>query len=204
VKVGTEFSKFTTIRAEVPQGSVLGPTLYLLYTTDIPCDNTCLTALFAVDTVIAARSKKYENAVENLQKTLVNITRWAKKWKIALNENKSVRVDFALRLHGYVPSIIDGKPVPIADSARYLGLHLDCRLNWAENIRQKRNYLNLLSRKYYWLIGHRSTLSLQNKKLIHTSTLKPVWMYGRAMWGEFPNPQTAKSFKGFKTNASEL
>jgi hypothetical protein len=99
------------------------------------------------------------------------------------NENKSVRDDFSLRQYGYIPSIIDGKPVSLANSARYLGLHLDCRLNWAEHIRQKCNDLNLISRKYYWMIGHRSTLSLQNKKLIYASILKPVWMYGIGMWG---------------------
>jgi hypothetical protein len=100
-----------------PQGSVLGPTLYLLYTAHTPTVDNSFAALFADDTVVAARSKKYEKAVNKLHNSLVKITRRAKKWKIALNENKSVKVDFSLRQHGYIPSIIDGKPVPS-------GLHL--------------------------------------------------------------------------------
>jgi hypothetical protein len=79
VKIGAEFSKFTSIRAGVPQGSVLGPTLYLLYTADIPTDDNSFTSLFADDTVVTARSKKYENVVVKLQNSLLKITRWAKK-----------------------------------------------------------------------------------------------------------------------------
>lgn len=45
--------------------------------------------------------------------------------KIALNEFKSVKMNYALRKHGYIPSMLESKPVPAADSARYLGIQLD-------------------------------------------------------------------------------
>jgi hypothetical protein len=52
VKVGTDQSALTSINAGVPQGSVLGPLLYLLYTADLPTSPGILTATFADDTSI--------------------------------------------------------------------------------------------------------------------------------------------------------
>ena len=100
-----------------------------------------------------------------------------------INDGKSIRVDFTLRFPTYIPSVINGKIVPQANSARYLGLHLDSKLNWAEHIRQKRDELNLRFREFSWLIGRRSTLSLDSKRVIHTSMFKPIWTYGIQLWG---------------------
>ncbi len=105
-RVGNSYSNPTLIRAGVPQGSVIGPTFYLLYTADIPnCDDT-FTALFADDTVVAARHNNYAKAVLKLQNSLNDIYSWAKQWKIAINKNKSVKVDFALRTHNNLPSLL--------------------------------------------------------------------------------------------------
>ncbi len=174
VCVGNNYSNPTLIRAGVLQGSVIGPTLYLLYTANIPNRNDSFTALFADDTAIATCHNTYVKAVLKLQNSLNDTSCWAKQWKIAINENKSVRVDFALCPHNYLPSSLDGKVVPQAKIARYLGLHLDCKLNWAEHIRQKRNYLNLKFRKFYWLIGRGSALSLHNKRNIYIAMFKTV------------------------------
>ena len=183
VRINQSYSELTPIKAGVPRGSVLGPTLYTLFTRDIPKDENTTTLLFANDTAVPARHSRYPNAVKRLHKVLNKIASWTRKWKIALNKNKSVRVDFALRKHNYIPSIMDGEPVPVANSARYLGLHLDAKLNWAEHVRQKRDYLNLQTRRYYWLIGKHSPLSLQSKRLLYLTVLKPIWTYGLQLWG---------------------
>jgi len=169
-------SELKQICAGVPQGSVLGPTLYLLYTMDIPQAPATVTGLFADDTAIISSDNDYKTAVETLQTAVSNISQWAQDWKIKLNESKSVRVDFALRPHGYIPTLLDGKPIPVADTARYLGLHLDCKLNRHEHIVRKCKLLDMHFTNFYWLIGRHSTLSLQNKRLIYTAIFKPMWM----------------------------
>ncbi len=183
VQVGAVTSRIATIEAGVPQGSVLGPLLYLLYTYDFPVFEGIITALFADDAGVIVRDKSYESAVNKLQAAVDIIHEWANDWKIKLNESKSVRVDFALRRHGYIPTTMNDKPVPLASSARYLGLHLDCKLNWHEHIRIKRDHLNLLFRQFQWLIGRHSNISLANKRLIYQSIFVPTWAYGCEIWG---------------------
>ena len=51
VKVGNECSKVTDVISGVPQGSVLGPTLFIYYVNDMPDALDCLIQIFAVDTV---------------------------------------------------------------------------------------------------------------------------------------------------------
>lgn len=62
-------------------------------------------------------------------------------------------------------------------------MHLDRRLTWRDHIWTKRKQLNLQVRKYYWLLGRKSKLSIKNKLLIYKSIIKPVWTYGIQLWG---------------------
>lgn len=95
----------------------------------------------------------------------------------------SVRVGFALRPHGHAPTYRDGKPIPVANSARYLGLHLYCKLNWHEHIKRKRKMLDLQLTKFNSLIRLESQISLTNKRLIYISIYRPSCSYGVEIWG---------------------
>ena len=70
------------IRAGVPQGSVLGPILYLIYTADLPTSNDVITATYADDTAILAVNKSPVEATILLQNSLHEIEKWANKWRI--------------------------------------------------------------------------------------------------------------------------
>jgi len=84
------------IQAGVPQGSVLGPLLYLLYTADFPVADYITAVTFADDIAILASSENYEVAVCKLQQSLNKVSARAKKWKIRLDNVESNRIDFAL------------------------------------------------------------------------------------------------------------
>jgi histone H2A len=64
----------------VPQGSVLGPVLYLLYTSDLPILESSTVATFADDTaILAIGSSSNEESTEKLQTAINQIQKWTKK-----------------------------------------------------------------------------------------------------------------------------
>ena len=183
VKYEDAFSELKPINAGVPQGSILGPILYLLYTRDVPTSENHTTATFADDTAILAIGSTVKESTENLQNALNSIADWTKKWKISLNNQKSVHVDFANCEILYHPLYIDNIAIPHSNTAKYLGMTLDAKLRWKEHVKKKKTELQIKLSSLYWLLGRRSKLSVENKLLIYNQVLKPVWTYGIQLWG---------------------
>jgi hypothetical protein len=77
---------------------------------------------------------------------------------------------------------MNNEQLPCADHVKYLGLHPNSKLTWPHHIFTKRKQLGLAHTKMYWLLGHRSRLSLSNKLLLYKSILKPIWTYGIQLW----------------------
>jgi hypothetical protein len=183
VTVGDATTNLHPIKAGVPQGSVLGPILYLLYTSDLPTSTSVTTGTFADDTAILASHSDPKIASELLQEGLNDISDWLKKWRIKANESKSVNVIFTLRRDACPPVMLNNVTVPQSDHVRYLGIHLDKRLTWQKHIFTKRKQLGLQLRKLYWLLGRQSQVTLENKVLLYKAILKPIWAYGIQLWG---------------------
>jgi histone H2A len=83
-----------SIHAGVPQGSVLGPLLYLLYTADLPTLPRTFIATFADDTSILTTDSDPGVASHILQMDLLAIQHWLKRWRMKVNETKSTHVTF--------------------------------------------------------------------------------------------------------------
>ena len=108
-------SNHETVNAGVPQGSVLGPFLFLLYINDICDDLVNNIRLFANDTSLYAI---VENGTTNVAQSLTNdldlVDKWSKDWLVDFNPNKTVNVDFSRKNKAY-PPIKFGENSPLID-----------------------------------------------------------------------------------------
>jgi hypothetical protein len=163
VKFKHEIITIRITEAGLSQGSVLGPVLCDLATSD----NTT-TATFADVTVILAIHEDPAIASMKLQ---VTIDDWVKKWRIKINQSKST-----LRNQTSPTVQMGNVDLPQKNEVKYLGMHLDGRLTWAKHIKTERKQLNLKAKQMHWLHG-RSTLSIESK-LLCKAVLKPIWTYG--------------------------
>ena len=198
VKLDDELSKYHLIRAGVPQGSVLGPLLYLIFTADVPLTDNTLMATFADDTAIMSSDQDPNTASQKLQQHLNSLQNWMEQWRIKVNPAKSSQITFTTR-RAICPQVsINNIPIPIKQEVKYLGLHLDEKLTWRTHIKAKRKHLELKIRNMNWLINKKSELSLENKIIIYKTILKPVWTYGIELWG-CSKPSNTKILQTFQS-----
>ncbi len=87
VCVNSTLSSEQVLHAGVPQGSVLGPFLFLVYINDISEGLHCLTRLFADDTSIGSSSMYLDNIQDSINIDLNTLNNWAKRWLVNFNPN---------------------------------------------------------------------------------------------------------------------
>lgn len=128
------------IKAGVPQGSVLGSILYLLYTNDLPEANAVTKATFADNKVLMATGTKDAEISTNKVRTATNkLVNWAEKWKFKLNEVKSVYIDFTNeKLRNPQILNINRKTISCKKHVKYFGMNLNVRLKWNYHIKKKK------------------------------------------------------------------
>jgi hypothetical protein len=107
---------------------VLGPILYLLYSSDLPTLEQTVVAAFAEDTAIMAIGDNNNESTQKLQMAITEVQRWTRKWQIKLNKTKSVHIDFTNQRVEHNPIYINHHAVSYENTAKYLGITLDTEL----------------------------------------------------------------------------
>ena len=120
----------------VPQGSVLGPSLFLFYINDLPNNLKSNVRLFADDTIVYIALKPKTN-VNTLQNDLDKLIEWETKWKMEFHPQKCQTIHFSRNKtpikQQYTPR---GHSLESVDSAKYLGVTLKSDLKWNTHIKK--------------------------------------------------------------------
>src|SRR5258705_7539147 len=133
IKINDTFSSFRPITAGVPQGSILSPMLFNVYTYDIPKVPRGELALYADDTTIFAKSMNLTQLVKYLQEGLDLYSNWARDWGISVNPSKSQAMLFTNKMQRNPTVKFQGANLPWQKEVKYLGVILDRTLSWGPN-----------------------------------------------------------------------
>lgn len=183
IKVGTKISQPKMVRAGVPQGSILGPTLFNLYMADMPKLEKCKIAQFADDTAIYLHHRRASALGKQLQADLVKLSNWFKKWRVKINPNKTTAILFSKKFKKPPPKIkIDNVEINWGKEVRYLGLTLDRKMTFKPHITNTAKKSRQLMKALYPLLCRRSKLDTSNKITIVKSIILPSLMYGCEIW----------------------
>ena len=132
-------SEWEDIFSGVPQGSVLGPLLFLIYINDLTDNIISRIKLFADDSSLFIKVKDIEEAQIMLTSDLNRISAWAYQWKMKFNPDitkQAIEVIFSTKYkkENHPPLSFGGIPVARNDSTKHLGLHLDKKLSFKKHI----------------------------------------------------------------------
>ena len=174
-------SDWTVIRAGVPQGSILGPLLFLLYINDIVNDIGSNIRLFADDTSLFIIVDNPVTAAECLNSDLNKLSRWAATWLVTFNPSKTEALLFSRKLNKpqHSPLFMQNHQISEVESHKHLGLYFSNDCTWHKHI-------NYIKEKAWFRINimRKLKFKLDRKSLeiIYTTFIRPILEYGDVIW----------------------
>jgi hypothetical protein len=182
-------SSLMEMQVGVPQGSILGPLLFIIYMNDLPrCLEFYNVILYADDTVIYYSSTMIQEVESKLNTDLVNITDWFNSNLLTLNFEKSsfllICGSRKLKLCGEVKLVVQGKQFKQAATTKYLGIKIHENMTWSDHIR---DICSKINRRIGILKQVRHILPRQELVTLYNSIVLPLMDYGDLIWGDKNN-----------------
>ena len=182
VVISGSSSEFFPVLSGVPQGSVLGPLLFVLYIDDLAeyfCRTSRNILLFADDCKLF-RNVSHEQDVELLQNDIFTFVSWCDKWLLKVNPQKSTTVTISLKKFPIKSAyFINDDAVSSVSSHKDLGVVIDSKLNFNDHITAtSKSAMRLLGMLYRFTeIRDPSALSLFYKSFISPKIefSSPIW-----------------------------
>ena len=178
-------SGLRTMSVGVPQGSILGPLLFLIYVNDLPAALDLLRPImFADDTNLVIKGKNLGNLKTLIQSELNELADFFKANRLKLNVGKTKLICF--RKKGVAIDevqfeiCLNDEKIKIEDSASFLGMTIDCHLTWEKHCQE---VSNKVSRTTGILGRLKNFLPSSALKTIYDSLFMSHVQYGLEVWG---------------------
>ena len=139
VSINNTSSSFLRIECGVPQGSIVGPILFILYINDFPRVSTKLKfLLYADDTNILFENTDAIAIIKTITMEMPKIMEWLKSNKLHIDVNKAVAMLFLTRQKraniDENSIVIDGNIIPFTTNTKFQGINIDNNLTWKAHI----------------------------------------------------------------------
>ena len=187
-----------------PQGSVLGPLIFLLFNNDLHLHlqfTNCI--LFADDTTIYSTCHDLRHLTWCVREDLRTISDWFKANKLTLNLNKSVCILFgnSNTARSLCLNELNQLGIPVADHIQFLGILLDENLNWTYHYNHVmfkiKHNLNLLKQGG-------NLLTTYAKKILYYGHIYSHLSYGISIWGPMLQQSQKKKLQKLQNKCFNL
>ena len=188
-RVNDKSSSIEYISCGVPQGSCLGPLLFLLFINDMPYSLTKVKVnVYADDTSLTYSDVKLDNVTQVINSELEELKEWLQGNKLSLNIDKTTSMIIGTKRkltdengENLLPNFtLDGETIQHKNATKYLGVQIDNQLKWKDHISQ-------VSSKVVRAIGYikyaRKFLPRETLRMLYLGLVEPHFRYCCSVWG---------------------
>ena len=203
--IGEVSSTKRSVPVGVPQGTVLGPLLFLIYINDITeCLKNTQASLFADDTMVYCSGSTRNELQENLNGDLSRIKKWLNDHRLTINAEKSqfMVIGSSQRIKAFESMIlrIDEDELEKVTSYKYLGVIINETVNWSEHI-------EMIQRKVLQRLGMlrriKHLLPQSTREVVVNTLILPLLDYGDLVWGDKSNDTLMNSLQVLQNKAAK-
>ena len=182
VRIDGEYSDWKEVTSGIPQGSVLGPILFVIFINDMPDMVKSMCQLFADDAKLFRKVNlrdDYKNAL--LQNDIDKLSTWSKKWQLPFNTDKCkcLNIGGTNPCHRYK---MNGKKLKQITEEKDLGVIVDKDLKFhqqsAAAVKKANSRLGIIKKSF-------ASLDDKTLPLLYKSLVRPHLEYGNLVWGPF-------------------
>ena len=179
------------VNAGVPHGSILRPTIFVLYINDLPDEVACDIIVYADDTIPYSKCDQASDLwqqlelASELEPDLRDTVDWGRKWLVDINAGKTELVSFDRSNNTDVIDVkMDGAVIEVKSSFKMLGLSFSSKLDWGSYIV---SIAKTPSKKIGALVHSMKFLSPEVGLYLYKSTIQPCIEYCCHVWASAPS-----------------
>ncbi|XP_074616985.1 uncharacterized protein LOC141876332 isoform X2 [Acropora palmata] len=182
-------SNEVSVRSGVPQGTVLGPLMFLIYINDIGEHITSNLRLFADDSLLYSAIDIPQDCLA-LQEDLDKLSQWSYKWQMSFNVSKCKSLSITRKRNPYLHQYtMNGQELESVKSHPYLGVELTQSLNWNNHIN---NITTKANRSLGFIKRNLKRCPEQIKDQAYKSLVRPHVEYASSVWSPHQKYQVDK------------